>query len=179
MNKYIFIMSPLLFFATTGIAACIPDSSQCMNTTLGLLEQKTNYDSGDGYSYLTLNCKEIYKEKADYMVVSMEHADYLLKGKEYLISRTTISYVSEDPCFPDKPGAPCSINVILDLTSGKPVLSNKFFSETIPSLIAWVSWGKANAIIVTDDGLKFKYSNGHVERVTKVNDAAGDGSKDK
>ena len=178
MNKYSLIL--LFLYPIVGITDCIPNSLRCMNTALGLLEQKTKHDSGDEYSYLTLNGNEIYKAKTSYMVIDTGDSDGIFKGKEYLITKATISYISDDPCYADKPISHCDMNVILDLTSGNPVLSNEFFSDSGGgSRITWVSWGKANSIIVIDDELRFKYSNGHVERVTKVNDAAGDGSKDK
>ncbi len=178
MNRYLLMIFPFLLHSTIGVAACLPGSLECMNTKLGILEQKTKHDSGDEYSYLTLNGKEIYKAKTSYMVINND--DGVFKGKKYLITKATISYVSPDPCYPDKPVSRCAMNAILDFTSGKPIISNEFFSGYAGgSRITWVSWGKANSIIVIDDELRFKYSNGHVERVTKVNDAAGDGSKDK
>lgn len=144
---------------------------RCISTSLGLLEQKTLSDSNDGYSHLLLNGKEIYKAKASYIVVGYDN-DGIFKGKKYYLTKATISYTSDDPCYPDRPSARCGMNAILDLTSGSPIISNEFFSENGESNITWVSWGKDNSIIVIDDELRFKYSNGHVERVNKSNKSA-------
>lgn len=180
MNKHLLIIFPFLFYPIIGIADCTSNSLRCMNTTLGLLKQKIRSESDDGYSHLTLNGKEIYKAKDDYIVIDTENADYIVKEKKYLISKATISYISDDPCYPDKPGSRCAMNVILDLTSGKPLISNWFSSgHAGGSQITWVSWGKANSIIVIDNELRFKYSNGHVEQVTQGQNNAGDNSERK
>lgn len=173
MNKFSLIALPLFFLSTVAYSECIKDSSRCVNTILGPLEQKTLSDSNDGYSHLSLNGKEIYKAKASYIVVGYD-GDGIFKGKKYYLTKATLSYTSDDPCYPDKPGAHCGMNAILDLTSGRPIISNGFFSEFGESKITWVSWGKANSIIVIDDELRFKYSNGHVERVTNAKDAMTD-----
>ena len=175
LSTLLFLVIPIMSFAD-----CRSATSDCDSTTLGIIELVSRVNSGDGYSHMTLNGKDIYKAKTSYMVLDTSNANYISQGKKRLITKATISYVSDDPCYADKPISHCDMNVILDLTSGNPVLSNEFFSDSGGgSRITWVSWGKANSIIVIDDELRFKYSNGHVERVTKVNDAAGDGSKDK
>ncbi|MEW7311509.1 hypothetical protein AB1E22_02035 [Buttiauxella gaviniae] len=175
LSLLLFLVNPTMSFAD-----CHPATSDCINTTLGPLEQRTRYHSDDGYSHLTLNGKEIYKAKDDYIVIDTENADYIVKEKKYLISKATISYVSDDPCYPDKPGSRCAMNVILDLTSGKPLISNWFSSgHAGGSQITWVSWGKANSIIVIDNELRFKYSNGHVERVNQGQNYAGDNNERK
>ncbi|MEW7311508.1 hypothetical protein AB1E22_02030 [Buttiauxella gaviniae] len=177
MNKK--ILSTLLFLALPAISFsdCRLANSDCEITTLGIIELTSKVNSGDGYSHITLNGKDIYKAKTSYMVLNTSNADYSLKEKKYLITKAIISYVSDAPCNPDKSTSYCSMNVILDLTSGKPVFSNEFFSESGGgSQITWVSWGKANSIIVIDNELRFKYSNGHIERVTKVKDATGNSS---
>ncbi|WBM71963.1 hypothetical protein OH773_06900 [Buttiauxella sp. WJP83] len=172
MKKHLLTIS-LFLYTITGFADCNPDASNCINTITGPLEQITKSHSGDDYSYLTLNGKEIYKAKADYMVVGESDSDGIFKEKKYLMTKATISYTSDDACYSNKVVAHCSMKVILDLTSGKPVISNEFYADYGPSRITWVSWGKANSIIVIDDYLRFKYANGHVEQVTKVKDAAG------
>ncbi|BCG10459.1 hypothetical protein [Buttiauxella agrestis] len=177
MNKYSLIIAMSFLYPMTSLAECNPIATLCKNTTLGLLNQVEMVNSGDESSHLLLNGKEIYKAKTSYMVVSNDEG--IFKNKKYLITKATISYVSKDPCFPEKPASRCGINMVLDLTSGKPVISNAFFSENGESQITWVSWGKANSIIVIDDELRFKYANGHVERITKdKNSSTGsDGGK--
>lgn len=180
MNKK--ILSMLLFLALPAISFsdCRLANSDCEITTLGIIELTSKVNSGDGYSHITLNGKDIYKAKTSYMVLNTSNADYSLKEKKYLISKATISYVSDDPCYPDKPGSRCAINVILDLTSGKPLISNWFSSgHAGGSQITWVSWGKANSIIVIDNELRFKYSNGNVERVNQGQNYAGDNNERK
>ncbi|RJT17425.1 hypothetical protein [Buttiauxella izardii] len=173
MKKYLPIMLFLFFYSGVSEANCTHRTLRCINTSLGLLEQKTLSESNDGYSHLSLNGKEIYKAKASYIVVGYDE-DGIFKDKKYYLTKATVSYTSDDPCYPDKPGAHCGMNAILDLTSGRPIISNGFFSEFGESKITWVSWGKANSIIVIDDELRFKYSNGHVERVTNAKDSMTD-----
>jgi len=165
MKNILLIIAIFSLYPIISFAECNPSATLCKNTTLGLLNQVEMVNSGDEYSHLFLNGKEIYKAKTSYMIASND--DGLFKNKKYLITKATLSYVSEAPCFPNKQVSRCGVNVVLDLTSGKPVISNSFFSEFGESNITWVSWGKANAIIVIDDELRFKYANGHVERVTK------------
>lgn len=171
MNKISLIFIILVTYSTSSIAECNPGSTTCEKTILGPLEQKDRVDAGDGYSHLFLNGREIYKAKTSYMVI--DNGDGIFKNKKYLITKATISYVSDNACYSNKVVAHCSMKVVLDLTSGKPVISNEFYADYGPSRITWVSWGKANSIIVIDDYLRFKYANGHVEQVTKVKDPAG------
>lgn len=170
MKKHLLTIS-LFLYTITGFADCNPDALSCINTTQGALEQVTRSHSGDGYSHLMLNGKEIYKSKDSYL--GMDNYNVVQKGKKHVIDKIIISFSSNDPCYPDKPSAPCDKNVVLDLTKEKPIISNEFFAYYGPSQITWVSWGRANSIIVIDDYLRFKYANGHVEQVTKVKDAAG------
>lgn len=180
MNKNTSINLLILFLIipAIGLADCPrEDNSRCVNTILGPLIRIPRSHSGDGYSHLTINNQDIYKAKTSYFV--MAEYDIIQKDKKYFVNKGVISYTSDDPCFPEKPASRCGINVVLDLTSGKPVISNTFFSENGESQITWVSWGKANSIIVIDDELRFKYANGHVERITKdKNSSTGsDGGK--
>lgn len=177
MNKYSLIIAMSFLYPMTSLAECNPIATLCKNTTLGLLNQVEMVNSGDESSHLLLNGKEIYKAKTSYMVVSNDEG--IFKNKKYLITKATISYVSENPCFPEKPASRCGINVVLDLTSRKPVISNNFFSENGESQITWVSWGKANSIIVIDDELRFKYANGHIERITKDKNPSTDSDSGK
>ncbi|WBM71964.1 hypothetical protein OH773_06905 [Buttiauxella sp. WJP83] len=179
MNRFLLIIIASLTYSTVSIAACNSKYQTCEKTTLGLIELKDREDSGDDYSHILLNGREIYKAKADYMVIDTGGSDGVFKNKKYLITKATISYVSDDACYSNKIVGHCSMNVVLDLTSGKPVISNEFYADYGPSHITWVSWGKANSIIVIDDYLRFKYANGHVEQVTKVKDAAGTSSEGK
>ncbi|WP_330984736.1 MULTISPECIES: hypothetical protein [Enterobacterales] len=167
------LISLALFFLTSAEAAeCSHNSIRCMNTILGTLKQTTGVESKDGYSHLTLNGKEIYKANTSYIVIGND--DGVFNKKKYLITKSILSYTSEEKCIPDTTGGHCAMNLVLDLTSGKPVISNPFFSGWSDSTITWVSWGKANAIIVIDNNLRFKYANGHVEKVTKEKDVAGE-----
>ncbi|WP_330984738.1 MULTISPECIES: hypothetical protein [Enterobacterales] len=172
MKKNILLVFFLLLAFTVKASECKKSSEECMNTILGPLDKITESEAKDGYSHLLLNGKEIYKANDDYIVIGND--DGVFKNKKYLITKAIISYTSNDRCVPDTTGARCAMNVVLDLTSGKPVISNPFFSGWGDSTITWVSWGKANAIIVIDNNLRFKYANGHVEKVTKEKDAAGE-----
>ncbi len=130
---------------------CKTTAIQCVNTILGPLDQTIEIESKDGYSHLTLNGKEIYKANAAYIVIGND--DGIRKKNTYFITKATLSYTSKEKCIPDTTGGHCAMNLVLDLTSGKPVISNPFFSGWSDSTITWVSWGKANAIIVIDNNL--------------------------
>ncbi|WP_330986308.1 MULTISPECIES: hypothetical protein [Enterobacterales] len=162
----------LIMAFTAKASECKVSPDDCKKTILGPLEQIIKVDAKDGFSHLLLNGQEIYKVSDDYIVI--DNDDGIFKNKMYLITKAIISYTTEEKCVPDTTGGHCAMNVVLDLTSGKPVISNPFFSGWSDSTITWVSWGKANAIIVIDNNLRFKYANGHVEKVTKEKDAAGE-----
>lgn len=165
-----------LIISQANASECNIRSTDCQNTILGPLEQITAVESKDGYSHLLLAKKEIFRSKSDYMVV--DNDDGIFKNKKYLITKATLSYISADKCEPDTTGGHCAINLVLDFTSGKPVISNPFFSGWSDSTITWVSWGKTNAIISIDNYLRFKYENGHVEQISKEkNLTAGDKAK--
>ncbi|MCU6176833.1 hypothetical protein [Citrobacter cronae] len=172
MTKNFTTFLTLLIFSSTGIADCNSDSSFCHYTKFGILDQITRSKSADDYSYLTLNGVNIYKAKTDYM--SFMDDDMLdddmgfFKNNKYFTTKTVITYTLNERCL-DKIEYQgfCSISVVLDFSGNKPIISNGFTPDSGNSVIDWVSWGKANAIIVFEDGSKFKYMNGHVERIIK------------
>ncbi|HBC2003419.1 TPA: hypothetical protein M5M69_005036 [Citrobacter freundii] len=90
------------------------------------------------------------------------------KNNKYFTTKTIITYTLNERCLDriEYQGF-CSISVVLDFSGDKPVISNGFIPDSGNSVIDWVSWGKANAIIVFEDESKFKYMNGRVERVVK------------
>ena len=161
MTKYFAPILSLLIFSSTSMADCNSNLSYCYHTKFG-----------DGYSYLTLNGANIYKAKTDYM--SFMDDDMLdddmgfFKNNKYFTTKTVITYTLNERCLDriDYQGF-CSISVVLDFSGDKPVISNGFTPDSGNSVIDWVSWGKANAIIVFEDESKFKYMNGRVERVVK------------
>lgn len=167
------ILSSVLFLPipSTIYAECGNDNYHCYNTIIGALAVDSLSTSRDKYSRLTLSGKEIYKAMADYLVI--DNFSSILKGKKRLVTKATISYASNIPCAQYTPAFYCRKSVVVDLTTGKSVISNSFSSESGGSIIKWISWGKANSIIVFEDGSKFKYSSGHVERVTQKNKAVG------
>lgn len=161
--RYFFI---LLTFPTICIADCTRESSSCYPTRLGFLEQQSRAESSDDYSHLTLNGVEIYKTKTSYMVFTSDD-DGFFKNKKYFTTKTIFSFIPDEPCRHKEYYGYCHVSVVLDFSGDKPVFSNEFISDSGNSVIDWVSWGKANAIIVFEDESKFKYMNGHVERVIK------------
>ncbi|EPS4688474.1 TPA: hypothetical protein LC381_004826 [Salmonella enterica subsp. enterica serovar Wyldegreen] len=167
MNKSFNIFFALLITPTVSMADCNTDSSFCYHTKLGILDQITRSKSGDDYSYLTLNGVNIYKAKTDYMSFIDDDMGFF-KNNKYFTTKTVITYTLNERCL-DKIEYQgfCSISVVLDFSGDKPIISNGFIPNSGNSVIDWVSWGKANAIIVFEDGSKFKYMNGHVERVIK------------
>ncbi|MFC3188831.1 hypothetical protein ACFOJF_01545 [Pseudocitrobacter faecalis] len=82
------------------------------------------------------------------------------------MTKTVITFTSLDSCA-GKDYNYCSVSLVLDFSGDKPVISNGFTPDSGNSVIDWVSWGKANSIIMFEDLSRFKYANGHVERVTK------------
>ncbi|CAD5351273.1 TPA: hypothetical protein MNC29_003666 [Citrobacter freundii] len=172
MTKYFAPILSLLIFSSTSMADCNSNSLFCYYTKFGILDQITRSTSGDDYSYLTLNGVNIYKAKTDYM--SFMDDDMLdddmvfFKNNKYFTTKTVITYTLNERCLDriDYQGF-CSISVVLDFSGDKPVISNGFTPDSGNSVIDWVSWGKANAIIVFEDESKFKYMNGHVERIVK------------
>jgi hypothetical protein len=90
------------------------------------------------------------------------------KNNKYFTTKTVITYTLNERCL-DKLEYKgfCSISVVLDFSGDKPVISNSFIPDSGNSVIDWVSWEKANAIIVFEDESKFKYMNGLVERIVK------------
>ncbi|EIZ4351318.1 hypothetical protein ABG138_004419 [Salmonella bongori] len=161
--KYFFI---LLTFPTICLADCIREANSCYSTRLGLLERLSGAETSDGYSRLTLNGVEIYKKKADLITFTSDD-DGFFKNKKYLTTKTIFSFTPDEPCRHKEYYGYCRVSVVLDFSGDKPIFSNEFISDSGSSVIDWISWGKANAIIVFEDGSKFKYMNGHVERVIK------------
>ncbi|EGS1131662.1 hypothetical protein CFSAN000509_004124 [Salmonella bongori CFSAN000509] len=157
----------LLILPTVSMADCNNDSSFCYHTKFGTLNQITRSKSGDDYSYLTLNGVNIYKAKTDYMSFIDDDMGFF-KNNKYFTTKTVITYTLNERCL-DKIEYQgfCSISIVLDFSGDKPIISNGFIPDAGNSVIDWVSWGKANAIIVFEDGSRFKYMNGHVERVIK------------
>ncbi|EBL5546219.1 hypothetical protein [Salmonella enterica] len=161
--RYFFI---LLTFPTICLADCIREANSCSSTRLGLLEQQSGAESSDGYSHLTLNGVEMYKTKTDLLAFNFDD-DGVFKNKKYFTTKTIFTFIPAEPCRHKEYYGYCRVSVVLDFSGDKPVISNEFISDSGSSVIDWVSWGKANAIIVFEDGSKFKYMNGHVERVIK------------
>ena len=160
----------VILFASLGfhgfcVAGCKYEESSCYLTNLGLFEQKEKMISGDEYSHLMLNGKEIFKTKSAYMVLNDDNMGYF-KNKQYVTIKLIISFVSFEPCLHNEYYGYCNKNIIADFSDKKPVFSNIFISDSGNSVINWVSWGKKNAIIVFEDGSRFKYENGRVERIT-------------
>ncbi|WP_330984734.1 MULTISPECIES: hypothetical protein [Enterobacterales] len=170
MKKHLTIALLIFFFSSADAEECSHNSLRCMSTILGPLRQTTKSEAKDGFSHFTLDKKEIYKAKTDYMVIN--DYDTTLRNEKYLMTKAVISYTSHIPCNQFNPIFYCNISIIIDLTNSKPIVSNTFTSETGDSHIDWVSWGKSNSIIVFKDESKFKYADGHVEKVTKEKDAA-------
>jgi len=166
MNRISKVLLTLLVLPAISMADCSPTTTRCYHTKLGELKKITRAHSGDDYSYLTLNGVEIYKAKTDYMTFVYDDAGFF-KNKKYLITKTIAEFTSNVPCTYKEYYGYCSESVVLDFSGDKPVISNAFIPDSGNSLIDWVSWGQKNAIIVFEDGSKFKYMNGHVERVTK------------
>lgn len=156
----------LLFFLATpviSLANCITESF-CHHTKFGVLDQITQATSGDDYSHLVLDGVEIYKAKSSYINFIDDDAGFF-KNNKYIMTKTVITFTSSEPCK-GKYYDYCSISLVLDFSGDSPVISNGFTPDSDNSVIDWVSWGEGNAIIVFEDLSKFKYSNGHVERVT-------------
>lgn len=163
MNIGFVILLFLLATPAVSMANCITESF-CHHTKFGVLDQITQATSGDGYSHLMLNGVEIYKAKASYINFIDDDVGFFKKNK-YIMTKTVITYTSDEPCK-GKYYDYCSISLVLDFSGDSPVISNGFTPDSDNSVIDWVSWGKGNAIIFFEDLSKFKYSNGHVERVT-------------
>jgi hypothetical protein len=156
----ILMITPIL-----GIADCEVEASHCYLTKLGFLEQQSKAISDDDYSHLTLNSLEIYKAKTDY-ISFIEDDVGIFKNKKYFMTKTIFTYTSNVSCHHEEYYGFCSYSVVLDFSGTKPILSDSFTPDSGNSVINWVSWGKKNAIIVFEDGSKFKYENSRVERVT-------------
>ena len=166
MSKNVNYLFALLVFPIICAADCTLKANSCYPTRLGFLEQQPRSESNDDYSHLTLNGVEIYKARTSLITFFYDDVG-IFKNNKYLVTKTIFTYTSDDPCsIKDYPGY-CSVSVFLDFSGDKPVISNGFISDSGNSFIDWVSWGKANAIIVFEDESKFKYMNGHVERVIK------------
>jgi len=172
MNQSPNALLALLIFPAISMADCSSDSSFCHHTKLGILDQITRVTSGDDYSYLTLNGVNIFKAKTDY--ISFMDDDMLdddmgfFKNKKYFLTKTIATFTSNEPCSDREYSGFCSVSVVLDFSGDKPVISNGFTPDSGNSVIDWVSWGKANAIIVFQDESKFKYEKGRVERVSNT-----------
>jgi len=145
------------------MAGCGSNSSFCYYTKLGVLDQITRHASNSDYSYLTLNGVKIYNAKTDYM--SFDSQSGYFKNKKHIITKAVITFTLNEPCTYREYYGHCSVSVVLDFSGDKPVISNGFTPDSGNSVIDWVSWGKANAIIVFQDESKFKYEKGHVEHV--------------
>ncbi|RBP10071.1 hypothetical protein [Pseudocitrobacter faecalis] len=164
MNLNFVILLSLLVTPTISLADC--DSEiYCYHTKFGVLEQISRDTSGDDYSHLRLNGVEIYKAKASYINFIYDDTGFFKKNK-YIMTKTVITFTSLDSCA-GKDYNYCSVSLVLDFSGDKPVISNGFTPDSGNSVIDWVSWGKANSIIMFEDLSRFKYANGHVERVTK------------
>ena len=147
-----------------SIADCSDEDHYCRRTNLGVLRHQTKAMSGDGYSHITLDDVEIYKSKSSYITFLYDDLGYMKNGK-YFITKTVISSVPWTPCHHLEFRGHCIVNAVLDFSGDKLIISNDFISDTGQDNVDWVSWGKANSIIVFTDGSKFKYANGRVERV--------------
>ncbi|EDX3117334.1 hypothetical protein B6O77_004544 [Salmonella enterica subsp. enterica serovar Mississippi] len=161
ITNYVFM---LLIFPAMCIADCTREAGSCYPTRLGFLEQQSRAESSDGYSHLTLNGVEIYRAKTDLMTFIYED-EVIFKSKDYLTTKTIFSFIPDEPCRHKEYYGYCSVSAVLDFSGDKPVISNGFTPDSGNSVIDWVSWGKANAIIVFQDESKFKYEKGRVERV--------------
>lgn len=160
-SLFILLITPILC-----IADCEIEANQCYLTKLGFLEQQSKAISDDDYSHLTLNSFEIYKAKTDYMSFTNDDTGIFL-DKKFFLTKTIITYTSNVPCHHKEYYGFCSYSVVLDFSGAKPILSNSFIPDSGNSVIHWISWGKKNAIIAFEDGSKFKYENGRVERLKK------------
>ena len=163
-TNYIFT---LLILPSMCIADCNLTANVCYPTRPGFLEQQSRAESRDSYSHLTLNGVEIYKSKTNLMTFIYEDAG-IFKDEKYLTTKTIFSFIPDEPCRHKEYYGYCSVSVVLDFSGDKPVISNGFTPDSGNSVIDWVSWGKANAIIVFQDESKFKYEKGRVERVSNA-----------
>ena len=178
MNRIAILIFTFIIFPATSIASCNLAADSSYPTRLGCLEQQSETESNDGYAHLTLNGVEIYKAKTDLMTFIYD--DYgVFNNKKYLVTKTIFTFTSFEPCIDRKYAGFCSVSVVLDFSGDKPVISNGFTPDSGNSVIDWVSWGKANAIIVFQDESKFKYEKGRVERVLNENKSTEESPEDR
>ncbi len=162
IRKYKWLVFSMLPFWC--LAGCNKEDHYCRLTNLGVLKSTTKAMSSDGYSHLTLNNVGIYKSSAGYISLIYDDMGFM-KNKKYYITKTIIETIPKIPCHHKEFKGFCIVSVVLDFSGDKLIISNEFISDTGQDNVDWVSWGKANSIIVFTDGSKFKYENGRVERV--------------
>lgn len=153
-----------LFLSFSANSSCKSEVDVCYYTKFGNLEQQDLTISNEEYSHITLNGVEIYKTKTDYISFLYEDLGFM-KNDKYYVTKTVISSIPKTLCQHNDFRGHCTVSVVLDFSEGKPIISNEFIPDSGQSNIDWVSWGKANSIIVFTDGSKFKYENGRVERI--------------
>ncbi|HEE9790073.1 TPA: hypothetical protein R8F93_004159 [Enterobacter soli] len=160
------ILSLFFLYPCIVLADCNLEANMCFQTKMGMLIQKTRVVAGDNYSHLILNDSEIFKARTDYITFEFNDSGVFMNGKHYII-KTVFSFISNDPCSFNGYYGFCSKSVVLDFSGTEPKTSNSFTPDSGNSVIDWISWGKKNAIIVFEDGSRFKYENGRVERLKK------------
>jgi hypothetical protein len=84
--------------------------------------------SGDEYSHLMLNGKEIFKTKSAYMVLNDDNMGYF-KNKQYVTIKLIISFVSFEPCLHNEYYGYCNKNIIADF-SDKNLFFQTFLFQT-------------------------------------------------
>ncbi|MBS0969548.1 hypothetical protein JK232_11665 [Nissabacter archeti] len=161
--KYIFlamIIFPVLSFSKNN---CQSDGYSCIKTSAGEIQFISRTDSGDEYSYIYFNGDLIYKDKTDYFIP--EPIGFENDNLDTEIIKFVVSYYSFNNCKKGVDDYNCNVNILLDLSSKKPIISNKFSPPSEGSHISWASVGKKNSIIAFDDDSRFKYENGKVEMI--------------
>ncbi|WP_146000745.1 hypothetical protein, partial [Chimaeribacter coloradensis] len=158
MRKNYLISFILLFHASFALGECNKESYYCIDTVLGDLRLLSRNDSGDKYSYIYLNKKLIYKDRADYF--SPVPLGFDINESEKKVNKIIIGYYSPFGCLKGIDDYKCHANIMIDLTKSKPIVSNIFSPPIEDSHLSWVSWGEKNSIIVFDDDSRFKYENG-------------------
>ncbi|MBS0969546.1 hypothetical protein JK232_11655 [Nissabacter archeti] len=140
---------------------CDPDDYSCYNISLGKVRNLSASESNDGYSYIYLNDKIIYKAKVD--LITPDPGAYYLDKKNKKRDKIIFYYYARGNCTQGIDDYKCHANIMIDLTKRKPIVSNIFSPPVDGSHVSWVSWGEKNSIIAFDDDSRFKYENGKVE----------------
>ena len=164
--KLIFCCLLLVSNVSYAYEKCPEELTTCDMTVLGKLEYIWGQNTKDKKSRLLLNGKEIFKNDSSQIGWVQEGWFFSDNGEMGSMTKFVIYYNLNKPREINKDLYLYRAYRVLDFSGKNVVISNEFYPREVWNIdLDWVSWGKKNAVIVFEDGSRFRYEKGQVTMI--------------